>query len=229
MKTVLTLVALLGAGLTTPLLAAEKKPKLSPIDQYVHDAKSRQRTTSEPTGSLWTPSAPLADLGRDFRARFIDDLVTIVVSDKASAVAAGTTKSSRSSSAKASVSAIGGATRVTGPLSRLADLSSESQLDGQGTTSRETLLTTTISARVSDVLPNGYLVVEGMKQVQLNSENQNVLIRGVVRPIDLQPGNVVESNRLAQLEVRINGKGVVGDAIRRPFILYRILLGILPF
>jgi flagellar L-ring protein precursor FlgH len=51
----------------------------------------------------------------------------------------------------------------------------------------------------------------------------------VIRPSDLGPGNLVRSDRLAELEVRINGKGVVGDAVRRPFILYRILLGLLPF
>ena len=52
--------------------------------------------------------------------------------------------------------------------------------------------------------------------------------RGVVRPADLLADNTVLSDRLAQLEVRVNGKGVVGDAIKRPFILYRILLGLLP-
>jgi len=47
--------------------------------------------------------------------------------------------------------------------------------------------------------------------------------------LDIDATNSVQSNRLGQLEVRVNGKGVVGDAIRRPFILYRILLGLLPF
>jgi flagellar L-ring protein precursor FlgH len=51
----------------------------------------------------------------------------------------------------------------------------------------------------------------------------------VIRPTDLGPGNAISSDRLAQLELRINGKGVVGDAIRRPNIIYRILLGLLPF
>jgi flagellar L-ring protein precursor FlgH len=50
-----------------------------------------------------------------------------------------------------------------------------------------------------------------------------------VRPTDVSPANTVRSDRLAQLEVRINGKGVVGDAVRRPFFLYRLLLGLLPF
>jgi len=82
---------------------------------------------------------------------------------------------------------------------------------------------------VTNVLPNGYLVLSASKDVQVNSERQEVMVRGVIRPSDLGPGNLVRSDRLAELEVRINGKGVVGDAVRRPFILYRILLGLLPF
>ena len=55
------------------------------------------------------------------------------------------------------------------------------------------------------------------------------MVRGIVRPLDLAPDNSVASDRLAQMEVSVNGKGVLGDAIRRPNFLYRLLLGILPF
>ncbi|MCX6630869.1 MAG: flagellar basal body L-ring protein FlgH, partial [Candidatus Solibacter sp.] len=120
-------------------------------------------------------------------------------------------------------------TRATGPWPNLAKVSGEHQLDGQGETSRETSLSTTVAARVTHILPNGYLVVEGNKAVTVNSEAQVITVRGVVRPTDLSTGNVVQSDQLGQLEVRVDGKGLVGDAIRRPFILYRILLGILPF
>ena len=102
-------------------------------------------------------------------------------------------------------------------------------MQGQGTTSRELQLATTLSARVTEVLPNGYLVVEGAKETIVNSERQTVVVRGIARPSDLGPGNTIRSERLAQLEVRINGRGVVEDAIRRPSFLYRLLLGILPF
>jgi len=78
-------------------------------------------------------------------------------------------------------------------------------------------------------MPNGYLVLEGAKNVTVNSETQTVIVRGVARPTDVSPGNLVRSDRLAQMEVRINGKGVVGDAVRRPFFLYRLLMGLLPF
>ena len=90
-------------------------------------------------------------------------------------------------------------------------------------------MTTTLSARVVDVLPNGFLVVEGSRNVLVNSENQMVTLRGVVRPNDLSRANTVDSSAIAQMELKINGKGVVNDSIRRPNILYRILLGVLPF
>jgi flagellar L-ring protein precursor FlgH len=71
--------------------------------------------------------------------------------------------------------------------------------------------------------------VEGWKNVGINSENQVITVRGVIRPIDLDTHNTVQSARLAQMEIQVNGKGVVADAVRRPNFLYRMLLGILPF
>ena len=56
-----------------------------------------------------------------------------------------------------------------------------------------------------------------------------VSVRGVIRPSDLSPGNVIASDQIAQMEIKINGRGVVNDAVKRPFILYRLLLGLLPF
>ena len=135
----------------------------------------------------------------------------------------------RQSSVKAGVDAFGGITKTLGPLANLAGADSQSQLNGEAETTRESLVTTTLATRVTNVLPNGNLVLQGTKEVQVNSERQLVTVRGVVRPSDLSPQNTVPSDRLAMLEVHINGKGVVGDAIRRPFILYRLLLGVLPF
>ena len=207
-------------------------PKLvsSPLDEYIAEATSRESTMSTPaSGAIWSPAAGLADLARDPIAFRVDDVVTILVAERASAVTTGTTKSARTSRANASVGALGGTTRATGPLVNLARLGSEQQLDGQGNTSRETVLTTALTGRVTHVLPNGFLVVQGIKTVRINSEQQIVTVRGVVRPIDLSSQNTILSDRIAQLEVRIDGKGVVSDAIRRPFFLYRLLLGILPF
>lgn len=212
--------------------AGEKRPKgeLSPLERYLEQARGRGGQAQEATpGSLWRPGAVLADAARDPKASQVDDVVTILVSDRATAVAKGSTKSGRKSSSQHSVAALFGRTAAAGPLANLTNWGSGADLDGQGTTTRDTVLTTTLTARVVEVLPNGNLVVEGSKQTVVNSEWQWVTVRGVVRPYDIAPGNVVRSDRLAHLEVRINGKGVVGDAVRRPFFLYRLLMGLLPF
>jgi flagellar L-ring protein precursor FlgH len=208
----------------------KKAPPPSALDQYIAQSEALAATALPTTpGAVWSPSSRLADGARDLRASQVDDIVTVLVEERASASATGTTKSARTSSAKSSVTALAGVTRAAGPLANLATLSGDQQLSGQGTTSRETVLTTTLTARVTRVLPNGNLVLEGSKDLQVNSEHQAITVRGVIRPADLTPGNVVRSDRLAQLELRVNGKGVVGDAVRRPFILYRLLLGLLPF
>jgi flagellar L-ring protein precursor FlgH len=217
-----------------PLLSAEKRPpQPSPLEAYVKEALGRPAAAARKpvsSGSLWSPAAPLGDLGRDLRASQVDDLVTILVSERATAIAKGTTKSARKTSANSAISAWAGTSAVQIPqLKNLAGFTGDSSLDGQATTSRESTLTATLAGRVTHVLPNGYLVVEAAKDTLVNSERQMITVRGIVRPADLAPGNFVRSDRLAQLEVKINGKGVVEDSIRRPNLIWRMILGLLPF
>jgi flagellar L-ring protein FlgH len=207
-----------------------KEPEPTPLDQYVNEAMGRQGNTNPVSaGSLWAPTSRLTDLGSDIRASQVDDLITIIVSESASAVAQGTTKTQRQAQLNSTITAAGGATKATGALANLAGLNTQSQLNGQGATTRSTTITATLAARVTHVLPNGYLVVRADKEVDVNSEKQQVTVRGVVRPTDLSTANTISSNQIAQMELTINGKGVVGDAVRRPFILWRVLIGLLPF
>jgi flagellar L-ring protein precursor FlgH len=180
-------------------------------------------------GSIWQASSRLSDLARDVRASQVDDVLTIVVAEQASAVATGGTKTSRASSAVNTVNSLAGINPARGSLVNLANMAGSWQLNGAGTTSRSTTLTATLTARVTRVLPNGFLVVESTKEIQVNSEHQIITVRGVVRPADIDTTNSVQSSRLAQLEVHIDGKGVVNDAIRRPNPLYRLMLWLLPF
>ena len=224
------ILVLLIAGST---FAAKKKAKPltpSPLDRFVADA--RARTADAPSaapGGIWVPGSRLADAARDLRASQIDDLITILVVENASAVVSGTTKTGRSSSTANSITALAGITKATGPWANLAGVTGNTQLNGQGSTSRGVVITTTLTARVSAVLPNGAMLVEATKDVDVNSERQTITVRGIVRPADVGSDNTVRSDHLGQLELRVNGKGVVGDAIKRPFILWRLLLGLLPF
>ena len=180
-------------------------------------------------GSLYTSSGRLADLARDLRANRLHDLLTIIVSDQASAVTTGATNTSRKSSVANSIAALAGLTNSSGALANLANTSGDQELQGTGTTSRTNTLSTTLSVLVSAVTANGNLMIEGRKLITVNGEKQLVLIRGTVRPDDVSTVNTVSSAQIANLEISINGKGVVGDSVRRPFILYRLLLGLLPF
>lgn len=177
-------------------------------------------------GSLYIVGSRLADLARDFRASQPGDIVTIVVSDKASALAKGATATSRKSSAKANVTSLAGA--APSRLASLVSLGGEQSLDGGGQTSRDMALSTTLTARVIDVGQAGILEVEGTKDISVNSERQTITLRGYLRPEDLTVQNTIRSDQIAQLAVHVNGKGVVGDSVRRPMFLYRLLLGLLP-
>jgi flagellar L-ring protein precursor FlgH len=205
----------------------KKKPEPSPIDRLI--AESSESTPAASSGSTFESAGRYSDLFRDQRAFQKGDIVTVIVSEQASAVSKGSTTSSRNSEVNASIQAAGGLTRVPGPWSNLAGATSKWGLQGEAATTRETTLSTRLSARVIYALPNGNLIIEGSKRVMVNSEQQTVTVRGVLRWNDLNQFNTVSSDRLSDLEVRIEGRGVVQDAIRRPNLLYRILLGILPF
>lgn len=218
-------------GAASPKLKFRKTAEPSALDKYIQESLSHGAPSLDQpsTGSLWSPASRLTNLGSDLRATQVNDLVTVLVDEQASALVSGGVNSQRQSSVAASITQLMGVKSTTGALANLAGSSNNTQLKGTGETSRNTSLSTTLSARVTHVLPNGYLVVEGSKNVQVGGEHQEVTIRGIIRPIDLSPGNVITSNQVAQLEVAVNGKGVVADAARRPNILYRMLLGILPF
>ena len=200
----------------------------SPLDQFIRQAQSGSPGASSSIGSLFTAGSVLSDLTGDFRGMNVNDLVTIIVADRATALAKGGANSKRTSKASASIPALAGPTRGR-ILPNLAQLQGNQQLDGQGETSREMALTTTVTGRITHVLPNGNFIVEGAKDVVVNAERQTVTVRGIGRWTDLSASNHVASDRLGYLEIKVQGKGIVGDAVRRPNFLYRLLLGLLPF
>lgn len=224
--------------LTTTLLTGgmlpkrKKAPKPTPLDEYLASVRDANAEPPAATpGSTYTPNSRLSELARDFRANQAGDLITIVVADRANAVTTAGSTADRQSEAGGGVSSVFGTppTAIAGRLGNLINMKGNSKVQGQGETNRSSTLNTTLAARVVEVLPNGNLVVEGRKAVTVNSERQLVEVRGVVRWNDVNALNQVRSDRIAQMELNINGRGIVADAVRRPNILYRALLGVLPF
>jgi flagellar L-ring protein precursor FlgH len=233
---VLLLAVAAQAGIIPGIGGSGKKKQQKPADQSALDQYLKATPPAPPgaadeatPGAIWSPEARLADLGRDLRASQVDDVVTIVVTESINAVASGASTTERATNASAQVNSIFGKTSATGALANLANLSGDQKLNGTGTTSRAATFTTTMTARVIRVMPGGLLLVQGDKNIQINSETQAITIRGLVRTADISTINTVASTQVGDLEVKLNGKGVVADAVRRPNALYRILLGILPF
>jgi flagellar L-ring protein FlgH len=209
----------------------KKEPEPSMLDRYLKSAAANsdaEAFTGSP-GSIWSPSARLNDLARDVRASQVDDIVTIVVTETINAAATGASTTERASNAVAAITSAAGPRSPTGALANLLNQTGDQKLNGTGTTTRTATLSTVLTARVVKVLPGGLLYIEGSKDLQVNSEQQAITVRGVIRTADITTTNTVGSTQIADMEIRLNGKGVVGDAIRRPNVVYRFLLGLLPF
>jgi len=230
------LVILLAVCVTAHAGIVPKKMKKAPpessvLDKYVASATANAEMTPSDSapGAIWSPTARLNDLARDPRASQKDDVVTVVVTENINAAAGGNSTSERASSANSSITALAGVKSATGALANLLGQSGDQKLNGTGTTTRTATLTTVLTARVVTVLPGGLLLIEGSKNLDVNSEQQSIVVRGIIRTTDILTNNTIASTQIADMEIRVNGKGVVGDAIRRPNALYRFLLGILPF
>jgi len=139
----LWLLMILGAAAHgfTPKKKPAPPPPASPLERYVSEAEARSAELPAATpGAIWQAGSRLADAARDMRASQVDDVLTILVVENASAVAKGTTKTQRTSSSKNSVGALAGIRKATGPLANLAGMSGDTQLDGQGSTTRDIVI-----------------------------------------------------------------------------------------
>src|SRR5579863_6770630 len=122
----LALVCGVAAGAAEKKNKKEQPKQLSALDKYIREASVDPSTVSPipANGSLWSPAARFSDLASDLRARHVDDIVTILVQESASAASTGTSKTSRSSNAQASIPALGGIMKSSGALANLANLGS---------------------------------------------------------------------------------------------------------
>jgi flagellar L-ring protein precursor FlgH len=225
------LISVLWIVLASTGCAAKAPVKVTdPTDlrDYVEHAKQTQDSTGAGTGSLWTTTGQNSSLFGDLKARYVNDVVTILVSESTQAVASADASNARSTSATAGFSNLFGAEKLIKELPSLVSGTSDSKFTGSGSTSRATTLSTTLTARVTDVLPNGYLVVEGKREIRVNNENQSVILTGIIRPNDISKSNMVPSSAVAQMSVYVQGKGTVSQPTK-PGWLYKILTSYLPF
>ncbi len=179
-------------------------------------------------GSLWSPAATLGDLSSDYKARALNDIVTIRVSVQTTAAQSGNLASQRQFTTSSGISGLAGdlATRGVNPL---FNAQSNSNLKGQGQTASNTTFITNLTGQVIAVLPNGNLAIEAEREIFMNNQHEHVVVRGVARPGDISPANVVPSASLSNLEIEVKGKGIISDSTRPPNPLTRAILYLFGF
>jgi flagellar L-ring protein precursor FlgH len=155
-------------------------------------------------------------------------LVTVKIVENAEALKSATTQTSRDSSLSASISSLFGAPLDFHGFKPEASGSFKNEFEGSGVTKRKDTLVATLTARVVEVLPGGQMRIEGYKDVTINNERQYILLRGIIRPEDISPDNVVLSTDIADAQVAYSGYGVVSEK-QRPGWLSRALDYVWPF
>ena len=168
-------------------------------------------------GSLWPGENSRNMLFTDNKARYVNDIVTIIIDESSSGQNQASTNSSKNTLTNAGISAMLGLN--TSIINSNANLGgklsvggeSTSSLKGAGDTSRGGRLQARLTARVVRVLDNGNLLIEGRRQLTLNAEDQFIVITGVIRPEDITAENWVLSSNIADARILYTGSGVLAD------------------
>jgi flagellar L-ring protein precursor FlgH len=215
--------ALANAQAPAPAPAPAAKPSDSYDElfaKYLQEAHASTPVASEQQAWSWMSGITL-----DRRARNVNDLVTIRVVESIAGTGAADASLSKANNAKAAVTNLAGAEhKLPGWFdpTALAATASKTDFTGKGSTTRTGDLSAVLTARVSDVLPSGDLVVEGIREIEINGDRQIVVLTGVVRATDIGPTNTVLSTSIGQLRIRYFGRGLMKDNLK-PGWLIRIL------
>lgn len=226
-RAVVIWVAVALLSLASPAVGDQKPPKAPVSDNY--EVLYARYLDAARTMAAAPAAAPafgwISNLSLDPRARNVNDLVTVRVVETITGVGSADSSLDKNSKAKAGVAQIFGAENHLPSWLDAANLvgaASDTQFKGGGTTTRSSELTATMTARVVEVLPNGDLVLEGAREIEINGDRQIVVLTGVVRPSDIGRNNVVLSPAVGQLRIRYFGRGLIKDNLR-PGWLVRVL------
>ncbi len=216
-------------------------PELAGIENPTSDPRWRPVTMpmpnpSEPplqNNSLWRQGS--RTFLRDQRAASVGDLVTIMVSIQDEADMENSTKRNRDNSESMGIPNLLGLESSYARLfpsgfdpSKMVSANSSSDVNGTGTLKRSEQITLRVAATVSQVLPNGNLVVVGRQQVRVNQELRDLQVGGIIRPQDIGSDNTVRHDRLAEARIAYGGRGTISD-VQRPRYGQELMDTILPF
>ena len=173
----------------------------------------------------------ITSLFKDQRAAQVGDILTVTVNITDKANIANQTQRSRKNKENSNITDFLGAKLITGksPLpGNLFQADSTASSDGKGSVQRQEALQTNVAAVVTQILPNGNLVVEGKQEIRVNYEIRELVVAGIVRPEDIQSDNTINSAKIAQARIAYGGRGQISD-VQQPRYGQQVLDVLLPF
>lgn len=214
-----------------PALSAIQNPTTQPGYNPVSLPMPEPVIATYSPNSLWRSGA--RSFFNDQRASRVGDLLTVNVDITDSAQIDNQSQRSRDADEQ-----LGGSGLIGTQLARvlpngaeanaIADFGSESSSSGQGSVDRSERLATTVAAVVTQVLPNGNLVIEGRQEVRVNFEVRELIVAGVVRPEDINAENTVDSSKIAEARISYGGRGQITD-VQQPRYGQQLFDIIIPF
>jgi flagellar L-ring protein precursor FlgH len=216
------LIALFVVAVTVPAAAQKPSARTSSDNydelfaRYLEAARIQTATVAR------DPASWMNSLMTDLRARHVNDLLTVLIIESISASGSADSNLDKQSSVSAGVPSLFGLEKKLPSLvdpTNLAGAKTANTFKGAGSTNRASDLTAVITARVAEVLPNGDLVIEGVREIEINGDHQVVVLSGVVRAADIAPDNSVRSTSLGQLRVRYFGRGLMKDSLTPGFLI----------
>ena len=236
-----SLLALSGCGALSKLAEVGRPPELSPISNPVQDPNWRPvsmpmpRADLAPTqvNSLWRSGSRA--FFKDQRAALVGDVLTVLVNIADTANLANATGATRAGSEQAGVpNFLGLESQLPKLISKslnvnnLVNTNSTNNNTGTGTIKRAETVTLRLAGEVTQVLPNGNLVVAARQEVRVNSELRELTVSGVVRPQDIASDNTVMHDRMAEARIAYGGRGTLTD-LQQPRYGQQVLDVLLPF
>lgn len=214
-----------------PALSAIQNPTTQPGYRPVSMPMPEPMVATYSPNSLWRSGSRA--FFNDQRASRVGDLVTVQVDITDSAQIANQTSRNRTANEE-----LGGGGMIGYQLDRIlpdggtpeaiANFGTDSSSGGQGSVNRSESLTTTVAAVVTQVLPNGNMVIEGRQEVRVNFEVRELIVAGVVRPEDIDASNTIESSKIAEARIAYGGRGQITD-VQQPRYGQQLFDILMPF
>ncbi|MEA2927585.1 MAG: flagellar L-ring protein FlgH [Hyphomicrobiales bacterium] len=216
-----------------------EQPTLSSIENPTAQPgyKPVQMPMPTPQPAVYNPNSLWRNGSRAFfkdqRAMQVGDLMTVKVKISDNATIANETQRSRASKEDSGVTDFAGSKLLGAKAQqvlpgRILTADSTASTDNKGSVNRQEALLTNVAAVVTQVLPNGNLVVEGKQEIRVNFEIRELIVAGIVRPEDIESDNTIDSTKIAQARIAYGGRGQITD-VQQPRYGQQVLDVLLPF